>query len=304
VERSNRARQIVGQAIAGQATDWRAIACAIMTLTLAGCSSAPKQSAGAFLDPGIAQVVLPDTKLLIALRVDKIADTPQFDRIAQNSFVRSVAEFTGVHPDQLWNIVLMSNGKQAVLVGRGKFASELFLTSPELVRPGMQQMRYKGVLMSGTEQEAVTFLNSSTAVVGDAGSLHWLIDNMAAAKGPPEALKAMLTQLPADAPLWGVYSGGVMKLDLPGNLANVDNVLRMTESASFSAIAEGSNSGDKNSGDKKNADKKWSATGTLTARSDESAKELRDTLAALSALAGLKVDVSGDGRAVKFAWRP
>ena len=204
----------------------------IAVAVLAACSRNP-QAEGVFLDPALATLIPADTTLMVGTRVDLLAKT----RIFQEGLtkVQAVQEFerrTNVNPRKdLWQLLFVSNGRKGFLLGRGKFADELM--APDLSRPGVQRFSYKGLILFGDEREALLFINSSTAAIGETAVLRSLVDQRPAITGPPVRITARMKEIPREAHFWGVYAGGPVDLPLTGNMANVNKMLGMVDSGDF-----------------------------------------------------------------------
>jgi hypothetical protein len=204
----------------------------IAAAALAACSRNP-QAEGVFLDPALATLIPADTTLMVGTRVDLLAKTPMFqERLAEVQAVQEFQRRTNVNPRKdLWQLLFVSNGRQGFLLGRGKFADELM--APDLSRPGVQRFSYKGLILFGDEREALLFINSSTAAIGETAVLRSLVDQRPAMTGPPARITALMKQIPREAHFWGIYAGGPVDLPLTGNMANVNKILGMVESGDF-----------------------------------------------------------------------
>jgi hypothetical protein len=204
----------------------------IAAAVLAGCSRNP-QAEGVFVDPALATLIPADTTVMVGIRVDLLAKTRMFQE--QLAKVQAVQEFerrTNVNPRKdLWQVLFVSNGRKGFLLGRGKFADELM--APDLSRPGVQRFSYKGLILFGDEREALLFINSSTAAIGETAVLRALADQRPTMSGPPAAITKLLKEIPREAHFWGVYAGGPVDLPLTGNMVNVNKLLGMVESGDF-----------------------------------------------------------------------
>ena len=70
----------------------------------------------------------PDTTLLVGLRVEHLVKTPLYQKYLSGeiSIIDRFARGTGINPEKsLWNLLLVSNGRDSFVLGRGKFADEL-----------------------------------------------------------------------------------------------------------------------------------------------------------------------------------
>jgi hypothetical protein len=204
----------------------------IAGVLLAACSRNP-QADGVFLDPALATLIPADTTLMVGTRIDLLAKTRIFqERLLKIQAVQEFPRRTNVNPQKdLWQLLFVSNGRQGFLLGRGKFADELM--APDLSRPGVQRFSYKGSVLFGDEREALLFINSSTAAIGETAVLRSLVDQRPTLTGPPARIVAMMKEIPREAHLWGVYTGGPVDLPLTGNIANVNKMLGMVDSGYF-----------------------------------------------------------------------
>jgi len=203
--------------------------CAAMIL--AGC--AHKSVVGPKIDPALATLVPDDTTLLVGTRLEALEKTPVYQKyLADRKFpqVEDFAKQTGLDPQKdLWELLFVSNGKNNVLLGRGKFANEM---EPRLEKGGAKRFGYKGYNLIGDEKAAVVFISSSTAAMGPTESLRFLLDQRGASKGPPPALTALMKDIPPEAQFWAAYTGGPVDLGFTGNLANISKLLGSIETGS------------------------------------------------------------------------
>lgn len=140
------------------------------------------------------------------------------------------AKQTGLDPKKdLWELLFVSDGKNNVLLGRGKFANEM---EPRLEKEGAKRFGYKGYTLVGNEKTAVVFFSSSTAAMGPTDSLRFLLDQRGTSKGPPAALAALMKDVPPDAQFWAAYAGGPVDLGLGGNLANISKLVNSIQTGS------------------------------------------------------------------------
>jgi hypothetical protein len=207
--------------------------CWLITAAVLAACSRNSQTEGVFLDPALATLIPADTTLMVGTRIDLLAKTRIFQ--GQLAKIQAVQEFerrTNVNPRKdLWQLLFVSNGREGFLLGRGKFADELM--APDLSRPGVQRFSYKGLILFGDEREALLFINSSTAAIGETVVLRSLVDQRPAMTGPPARITALMKEIPREAHFWGVYAGGPVDLPLRGNMANVNKMLGMVDSGDF-----------------------------------------------------------------------
>jgi hypothetical protein len=246
----------------------------ILALALAGCVKTPP---GPKIDPALASLIPPDTILLAGARLDRLQDTPIYQKHMANRPVPLIDDFPiqiglEVKRKDLWELLLISDGKQSVVLGRGKFADE---AEPRIEIPGATRFAYKGYNLVGDERQAVLLVSPSVIGVGATAALRSLIDNKGKGNGPPAVLADQLKQMPAEAVLWAAYGGGVTRLpfNAPGDLANVNKIMASIQSGSmYLDLRTGVNG---------------LATGTCG--SDQDAKGLYDALRGLAGLAQLAI---------------
>ena len=246
----------------------------ILALALAGCVKTPP---GPKIDPALASLIPPDTILLAGARLDRLQDTPIYQKHMANRPVPLIDDFPiqiglEVKRKDLWELLLISDGKQSVVLGRGKFADE---AEPRIEIPGATRFAYKGYNLVGDERQAVLLVSPSVIGVGGTAALRSLIDNKGKGNGPPAVLADQLKQMPAEAVLWAAYGGGVTKLpfNAPGDLANVNKIMASIQSGSmYLDLRTGVNG---------------LATGTCG--TDQDAKGLYDALRGLAGLARLAI---------------
>ena len=166
------------------------------------------------MDPALETLIPADTTFIAFANIDKIRETAiyqkyadQADLLAMNDFVKHA----GIDARKdLWQILLCSNGKATLLMARGKFsAGEL---EPKL--EGLRRFGYKGFTLFGTEERAILFVNSSTAVDGPTLSLRALIDARdGPGRGLPAALKQQIESIPPGSQIWAAAIGGLHGFD-------------------------------------------------------------------------------------------
>jgi len=208
-----------------------------VVLAITGLASCVRTPPGPKIDPALASLIPPDTTLLAGARLDKLQETSIYKKNLANRPVPLIDDFPKqiglqVKRKDLWELLLISDGKQSVVLGRGKFADE---AEPRIERPGAQRFAYKGFNLVGDEREAVLLLSPSVIGVGPTAALRSLIDNKGKSSGPPSNLADQLKEMPAEAIFWAVYGGGVTKLpfDAPGDMANVNKIIASIQSGSI-----------------------------------------------------------------------
>jgi hypothetical protein len=207
----------------------------IAVLLLGGCGLRKAAETSVFIEPQFSALVPPDTTLLVGLRVEHLVKTPLYQKYLSGGKIRIIDKFargTGINPEKsLWNLLLVSNGRDSFVLGRGKFADELM--APDFSKRGVARFGYKGMTLFGDEQEAMLMVNSSTIAMGDTATLRALVDGRASFTGLPERLSALTKEIPYQTQLWGAYVGGPVDLPLTGNLVNVNKVLGLMGNGIF-----------------------------------------------------------------------
>lgn len=212
----------------------RVVLASLALALLTSCTPKPAES-GVFIEPQFAVLVPPDTTLLVGLRVEHLVKTPIYQKYLSGGKIRVIDRFargTGINPEKsLWNILLVSNGKDSFVLGRGKFSDELM--APDFSKKGVRRFGYKGLTLFGDEEQAMLMVNSSTIAMGDTVTLEALVDKRPTFTGLPAQLSAMTKEIPRQSQFWGVYAGGQVDLPLAGNLANVNKVLGLMGNGVF-----------------------------------------------------------------------
>lgn len=207
----------------------------IAALLLSGCGLRKAAETSVFIDPQFSALVPPDTTLLVGLRVEHLVKTPLYQKYLSGGKIRIIDKFargTGINPEKsLWNLLLVSNGRDSFVLGRGKFADELM--APDFSKKGVARFGYKGLTLFGDEQQAMLMVNSSTIAMGDTPTLRALVDGRASFMGLPERLSALTKEIPYQTQFWGAYVGGPLDLPRTGNLQNVNKVLGLMGNGIF-----------------------------------------------------------------------
>ena len=149
----------------------------------AGCVKTPP---GPKIDPSLAALIPPDTILLAGARLDQLQKTSLYEKHLANRTVPLIDDFPKqiglkVRRQDLWELLLISDGKQSVVLGRGKFADE---AEPDIERPGWTRFGYKGYNLVGDESEAVLLVSPTVIGVGPTPALRSLIDNKGKSQRP------------------------------------------------------------------------------------------------------------------------
>lgn len=193
------------------------------------------------IDPALMMLVPADTAILVGAKLDKLRETPTYQKHFSNVPMPRLDEFqkeTGLDPRRdIWEVLFASNGSQSgVLMVRGKFATgEL---EPRLERQGATRTGYKGYNLFGDDRNAVFFMNSSTAVAGSTLALKAMIDGRnRSGAGVPAALKPLLSAIPGASQFWAVFNGSSINLPFSSdsNLGNMNQIIRFIQNGRFSA---------------------------------------------------------------------
>jgi hypothetical protein len=213
------------------------VLCAAAALT----SCQKTTSTNVRVDPALATLVPADTAILVGARLDKLRETPIYQkRFSQVPMPRldEFAKQTGLDPRRdVWEVLFASSGGQTgVLMARGKFPTgEL---EPKLEREGATRTAYKGYTLFGDDRNAAFFMNSSTALAGSTPVLKAIIDNRdRSGSGIPEKLAPLVEAVPSGSQFWAVFSGSAINLPFPNesNLGNLNQIVRSIQAGRFSA---------------------------------------------------------------------
>ena len=210
----------------------------LLAALLPACSRKPV--AGVNVDPALALLVPQDSVAAAGVKLDVLRETPIFKKYRQRPLPMA-GEFvkrTGIDPQKdLWQILVVSNGKEVVSLLRGKF-TETGGLEPKIEIPGANRYPYKGYTIIGSEQGGVAFTNSTTAVAGRLSGIRTIIDQRDAARGFPSSLAALVKTVPASSQIWGVTVGGagfLSEIPLQGNLVNLTRLFAGVRTAMFGA---------------------------------------------------------------------
>ena len=209
----------------------------ILCLALAACQ--PKKPESVRLDPSLEAMAPPDTVFVVGANLDAIRGTVVYQKLLSRVPLPQLDEFarqTGLDPRKdLSQILSCSNGKHGMLMARGKFnVPDL---ESRLAAQGAKSFDYKSHKLYGTEQAAVFFWNSSTAVAGTADELRQLIDRGGKGSGLPQALRDLVKTIPASDQIYVALTGGLAAINpnVPpnSNLANIVSALKTVDTATI-----------------------------------------------------------------------
>ena len=203
-----------------------------IALVLAGCAPT---TPGVKIDPSLAMLIPSDTVMLAGVRAEALQKTPVYQKHLADRKLPPLDDFlkqTGLKDRKdLWELLLISDGKNTVVLGRGKFSDE---AEPDLKRPGAKRFGYKGFNLVGDDRTAVLLVSPTVAGIGETSALKALIDAKDRSTGPPAPLAAMMKEIPPEVAVWAAYIGGPVHVpvDLSGNLANLNKVLSSIQTGS------------------------------------------------------------------------
>ena len=207
----------------------------VLGLLLTGCK---KSQQGALVDPALSTLVPADTTMLVGIRAEELMKLPLYQRYLANRPIGPLDEFakrTGLNVrTDVWEVLFISNGKDSVVLGRGKFANE---AEPRLKFEDATTKRfsYKGYTFIGDEETAVLLMGPSVAGIGNTPGLRRIVDARDRSNGPPAVLAKRMQEVPREAVIWSAYAGAPIDLprDIPPNLGNLVKILNSIESGSF-----------------------------------------------------------------------
>jgi hypothetical protein len=185
----------------------RRILVTLLLAALAAVSGCHRREAEhARVDAALAPLLPSDTTGVACLRLDKLKGTPFWNRYVAGRRIPALEEFsrsTGLDPrDSIWELVLATNGRRALLLVRGKFGGE-FGFEPEARTAAIRRASYKGRYLLSTGDAGVVFMNTGAAVAGRVADLKALVDGFDGADTkPPQALLDLVGTLPGHAQVW------------------------------------------------------------------------------------------------------
>ena len=242
-------------------------------LALAACKSSQQ---GARVDPALSTLIPADTTMLVGIRAEELMKLPIYQRYMADREIGPLDNFakeTGLDlRTDVWEVLLVTNGKESVVLGRGKFGTE---AEPRLKAEskGAKRFGYKGYTLIGNEETAVLFLGPSVAGMGSTPGLRRIVDTRDQSNGPPPVLARRMQEVPREAVIWAAYAGAPIDppQNLPPNFANLVKIMNSIESGSaYMDLRVGV---------------KGKATGSTA--TDQAGKELHDALRGLLGFARL-----------------
>jgi hypothetical protein len=211
---------------------WTALLC----VAFAGCQA--KKTGSIRIDPALEALIPADTVFIVGGNIDAVRETPVYRKLLSRVPLTQLDEFTrqtGLDPRKdLAQVLSCSNGKNGVLMARGKF--NIPDLEKRLAARGASRSSYKNHDLFESQRLSFLFLNSSTALVGPAADLHSILDQ-GSAGGLPPALRDVVRTIPANDQVWAALTGGVQSLNLAvprdSNLANIVSALKSIDTATI-----------------------------------------------------------------------
>jgi hypothetical protein len=200
----------------------------------------PRKSASLHVSPALEALVPSDTVVVLGIELAALRDTPVYQKLIARVPLPQLDEFqkqTGLDPRKdLSEILVCSNGKNALLLVRGKFRTTDL--EARFKSKSVTPSNYKGHALFGDDRAAITLLDDATAAAGAPAELRSLIDQVSSKSGGlPLELGQLLRTLPEGDQVYAALTGGVENLHLPlpreGNLGNILDALRSVESATL-----------------------------------------------------------------------
>lgn len=211
---------------------WAALLC----VAFAGCQA--KKSGSIRIDPALEALIPADTVFIVGGNIDAVRETPVYQKLLSRVPLTQLDEFTrqtGLDPRKdLSQVLSCSNGKNGVLMARGKF--NIPDLEKRLTARGATRSSYKNHDLFESQRLSFLFLNSSTALVGPAADLHSILDR-GSGGGLPAALRDVVRTIPGNDQVWAALTGGVQSLNLAvprdSNLANIVSALKSIDTATI-----------------------------------------------------------------------
>ncbi len=203
-------------------------------LLLAALACGLQRQAGVSLHPALASLIPDDTVAVAVVRVEELNRSAVYQKwIAPRVLERlgGLAE-SGFDPrNDLLEAVVASNGKDVLLLARGRFAPEKI--GPHLERSGAQRFTYKNFTLYGDSEAALVFLSRQIAAAGPPPILRSLVDRPRTSRAPARLLEKMKA-VPAASQIWAVSLGpnpfGNLSLPWQGNGVGLGRLLHSVES--------------------------------------------------------------------------
>jgi hypothetical protein len=183
----------------------------LVLMAAAGCS---RERTSVAVDAALLTQVPGDSIAVGAMRVKALRSTAAWKKILAQPGVNAQLEKLAAETSfdarkDLWEILWSTDGKDSLVYARGEFAP--MGLEPKIEREGIQRLNYKGAMLLGNDENAVWFVNSSTAVYGRTAKLHAMIDSRDLGKpGPSAALRERINALPPNSHFWMVADAAAL----------------------------------------------------------------------------------------------
>jgi hypothetical protein len=215
------------------------LSCTLAALT--ACKT-PLSEKGVVLSRAIEDFIPPDTVVLVGARVAQIQNTPVYRKLSSGSNFRELDEFvkkTRLDPRKdIDEVVFASNGKDGVLIVRGRFEDPRALEAL-LEKEGARRVAANGHSILATGDAGVVFIDKHIALAAKMPYLETAIKPTGDDSNKRNVLHEV-SALPQDKHLWGVAIGGFAPIPLPqtGNLANLNRIFRSLETVTMTLDME------------------------------------------------------------------
>jgi hypothetical protein len=203
-------------------------------LLIAALACGLERQAGVSLHPALAALIPDDTMAVAVVRVEELNRSAVYQKWIAPRVVERLGGLaqSGFDPRKdLLEAVVASNGKDVLLLARGRFAPEKI--GPHLERSGAQRFTYKNFTLYGDSEAALVFLGRQIAAAGPPAILRSLVDRPRRSRLPARLLEKMKA-VPAASQIWAVSLGpnpfGNLSLPWQGDGAGPGRLLHSVES--------------------------------------------------------------------------
>lgn len=171
--------------------------------------------------PSLAASIPADSQYAVGFQIERLKSTPLYRRLIEGRRIPAMERFaarTGFDPRKsIYEIVVVSNGQEAIALAVGKFSRTTELRQgmePPIKIEGdrVTRVAYKGFTLEGNENDALCFLNSATAMAGSSTALRGMIDRQQQNPLPPPELLQAINAIPLENQIWAVATGDVNRL--------------------------------------------------------------------------------------------
>lgn len=215
------------------------LSCVLVTLTSCKTSLSEK---GVVLSRSIEDFIPHDTVVLLGARIAKIQTTTVYQKLSTGANFRELDEFvkkTRLDPRKdIDEVVFASNGKDGVLIVRGRFEDTKGLEAL-LEKEGATRVTAGGRTILTKDGGGVVFIDKNIALVAKMPYLESAIKPQGDDNNKRNVLHEV-ADLPQDRHIWGVAIGGFAPIPLPqtGNLANLNRIFRSLETVTLTLDME------------------------------------------------------------------